>query len=133
MVVEGDHSETFLLSWQSLTEKDYRTCGDPHEATEYGACAIAILVVREMMGKTVIERSAIGTGFDFWIGDEEAVELPFQGLTRMEVSGILNGSAADVRARVRVKRKQVAPSNAWGPALIAIVEFSRPVIRLEGN
>jgi hypothetical protein len=131
MVVEGDHGETFLLSWESLTEQHYRTCADLQEATEYGACGIAILIVREMTGKTILERSAKGPGFDFWVGDEEDSDLPFQGLTRLEVSGILSGSAADLRSRVSAKKKQVAPSDALGPAFIAVVEFSRPVIRLE--
>jgi hypothetical protein len=133
MVVEGDRSEAFFLSWESLTVQHHRTCADLQESTEYGAYAIAFLIIREITGKTVLERSAKGPGFDFWIGDEEPVDLPFQGLTRLEVSGILSGSDADVQARARVKRRQVAPSDAWGPALIAIIEFGRPVIRLEGK
>jgi len=81
MVVEGYARATFLLSWESLTEQHYRTCADLQEATEYGACGVAILVVRELTGKTVVEPAAKGPGFDFWIGDEEDTELPFQGLS----------------------------------------------------
>jgi hypothetical protein len=133
MDVEGDHSGSFLLYWETLTEQYFRTCADLQEATEYGAYGIAILMIRELTGKTVLQRSAKGPGFDFWVGDEETDELPFQGLTRLEVSGILNGSAADVRVRVSVKKKQVRPSDALGPAFIVVVEFSRPVIMLEAK
>lgn len=133
MAVEGDHNAAYCLSWQQLTEKDHHTCADLQEATEYGAYGIAILVVRDTAGKTVVERSAKGPGFDFWIGDEEDAELPFQGLARLEVSGILDGHAAAIRARTGVKKKQVTPSDKLAPALIAVVEFGRPVTRLESK
>ena len=131
LAVEGDSQATVLLTWTELTEKHHRTCADTQEATEYGAYGVAILVVREISGKTVLERSAKGPGFDFWIGDEEDADLPFQGLTRLEVSGILTGDDAVVKARVRQKLAQVTPSDGSTPALIAIVEFGRPLARLE--
>lgn len=127
MTVEGYAGTKFLLLWESLTEKHYRTCADLQEATEYGAYGIAILVVRETTGKTVVERSAKGPGFDFWIGDEQDAELPFQGLARLEVSGILCGDPAEINARVTTKKRQVKHSDAF----IAVVEFSRPTTRLE--
>lgn len=131
MAVEGDARATFLLSWEPLTERHYRTCADRQEAIEYGAYGVAILVVRELTGKTVLERSAKGPGFDFWVGDEEDAELPFQGLMRLEVSGILSGEDSDVRSRTGIKRTQVTPSDHLGPAFIAIVEFGRPMAKLE--
>lgn len=131
LVVQGDHNGTFLLTWQQLTEKHYRTCADLQEATEYGAYGIAILVVRETTGKTVVERSAKGPGFDFWIGDEEDTELPFQGLMRLEVSGILTGDTNRIACRAQRKKMQVSPSDEQAPALIAIVEFGRPLTLLE--
>ena len=131
MPVEGDYSAVFRLSWEPLTEKHHRTCADIQEATEYGAYGVALLVVRETTGKTVLERSAKGPGFDFWIGDEEHAELPFHGLTRLVVSGILSGDSKDVKSRAQMKKTQVSPSDDQGPAFIAIVEFGRPVTRLE--
>ena len=131
LTVQGDYTGRFFLTWQILTEKHRRTCADLQEATEYGAYGLAILVVRETIGKTVLERSAKGPGFDFWIGDEEDAELPFQGLMRLEVSGILSGDASQIRSRARRKKIQVGPSDQAAPALIAIVEFSNPLTRLE--
>ena len=104
---------------------------DWEEATEYGAYGIAILVIREAAGKPILERSAKGPGFDFWIGDEEDDELPFQGLMRLEVSGILSGDAKRVSSRVQLKKTQVTPSDKQAPALIAVVEFGRPLVTLE--
>ena len=133
MGIEGDGVAVFRLTWEVLTEKHRRTCADLQEATEYGAYGVAILVVRALTGKTVLERSAKGPGFDFWVGDEEDRDLPFQGLTRLEVSGILSGDAKAVKQRASVKRNQVKPSDDQGPALIAIVEFGRPLTRLESK
>jgi hypothetical protein len=133
IVVEGDTESQFNLSWVALTEKHRRTCKDRQEATEFGAYGIAILVIRELTGKTVVERSVKGPGFDFWVGDEEEAALPFQGLTRLEVSGILDGSDGAVKTRAQQKKKQVSPSDASGPAYIAVVEFGRPMARLEAK
>jgi hypothetical protein len=119
------------LTWEQLTEQHYRTYADIQEATEQGAYGVAILVVREAAGKTVLERAAKGGGFDFWIGDEEDSELPFQGLARLEVSGILEGDDSKIQARTKQKQSQVARSDGRTPALIAIVEFSRPLASLE--
>jgi len=57
--------------------------------------------------------------------------LPFQGLMRLEVSGILSGDPSRIKSRTQVKKSQVAPSDQQAPALIAIVEFGRPLTRLE--
>ncbi len=131
LTLAGDYEDSFLLTWEQLTEQHYRTYADIQEATEQGAYGIAILVVREAAGKTVLERAAKGGGFDFWIGDEEDDELPFQGLTRLEVSGILEGDDSKIQTRTKQKQSQVARSDGQTPALIAIVEFGRPLARLE--
>ena len=133
MAVEGDQTAAYYLSWEQLTERHRRTCADIQEATEFGAYGVAILVVRDTTGKTIFERSAKGPGFDFWVGDEETDELPFQGLTRLEVSGILDGDAAAIKTRTGQKKKQVTPSDKLAPALIAVVEFGRPLTRIESK
>lgn len=115
MAVQGDYNAAFRLMWEPLTEKHHRSCADIQEATEYGAYGVAILVVRETTGKTVLERSAKGFGFDFWIGEEQDADLPFQGLARLEVSAILGGGEQHVMSRMRVKKTQVSPSDDQGP------------------
>ena len=134
MSVDGDNKADFQLTWEALIERHRRTCADLQEATEYGAYGLAVLVLRETVGKTVMERSAKGPGFDFWIGDEEDSQLPFKGLARFEVSGILNGDDSAVQARVTQKKKQVSVSDIHGsPAYIAVVEFGRPLTRVESK
>jgi hypothetical protein len=133
MLLEGDYSTKFRLTWSVLSEKHHRTCADIQEATEFGAYGVAILMVRETTGKTVVQRAAKGPGFDFWVGDEEDLDLPFQGLTRLEVSGILQGNIGSIRARINQKKKQVTPSDDRGPAIIAVVDFGGPLTRMESK
>jgi hypothetical protein len=97
------------------------------EATEYGACAIAILLVLDLTEFTVIERSRKGTGFDYWLGDEENL---FQQ-ARLEISGILKGSRNDIAHRVDEKRRQTARAgHSKTPAYVCAVEFGGPVARM---
>jgi hypothetical protein len=91
---------------------------------------VAILVVRKMTGKTVIERSKKGTGFDYWIGNVDEDDL-FVNKCRLEVSGILEGTDSEIAGRVKKKLSQVRPSDNLGTAYIAVVEFSRPKAQVE--
>jgi hypothetical protein len=103
---------------------------DLQEATELGACGIAILVARAMTGYTVIERCAKGTGFDYWLGTASASDSTLEALerkARLEVSGILQGNAATIEGRAREKIQQTRRSAGELPAYAIVVEFSRPL------
>jgi hypothetical protein len=122
----GDCSRTWRLFWPPATDQTRRTWRDMAEATEYGACGIAILVVKEHTGYSVLERARKYQGCDYWLGEED--DLPFQNKARLEISGILHGNDASVRQRVKEKVEQTRQSDGSGiPAYIVIVEFGRPV------
>ena len=89
----------------------------PHE---FGAVAVAILLVKREVGYSVIERSRKGTGFDYWIGEES--ELPFARKARLEVSGIRKGTTREVNARVNEKLKQIERSGDSPPGYVIVVE-----------
>ncbi|MEM9984104.1 MAG: hypothetical protein AAF804_03325, partial [Bacteroidota bacterium] len=119
--------QAFELSWQALeSDQLIRTWADQQEATEYGATAIAILLVLQLTEYTVIRRSVKGTGFDYWLGHEENGKLPFQETVRLEISGIFRGAEPLITKRVNQKLKQVQRSDRLGlPALIIVTEFSQ--------
>lgn len=94
------------------------------EATEYGAVGLAILLVLRHTEHTVLKRARKGTGFDYWLGPAD--RHPFHHKARLEVSGLLKGSAATIRARVRQKVEQTKLSARTLPAYIVVVEFSTP-------
>lgn len=125
IVVRGYIDDEFRLSWPQVTEQARRTWNDPEEATEYGATAIAVLLARQELGYSAIERSPKGPGIDYWLG-EESDTLSLKRMARLEISGIRVGSTAQVRARVRQKLRQTSPSDGPLPVFVVVVEFSTP-------
>jgi hypothetical protein len=123
--VTGQATESHELKWPEVTDQMTRCHNDPEVATEHGAVGIAILLAKRVVGYSVIQRSRKGTGFDWWLGNED--ELPFQNKARLEVSGIRAGTAAQISARVREKIAQVTPSDRTElPAHAIVVEFGQP-------
>lgn len=127
LVVDGHFTSSSPLNWSIPTEETVRCYADMQFATELGAYGIAIVVVCQLLGKVVVERSKKGTGFDYWLGDDD--DLLFQGKSRLEVSGILRGDRVSVSARVNQKVQQVR-KQAGMPAYIAVVEFGTPEARV---
>jgi len=126
LIVVGEYEGSFSIVRPVVTDQMRRCYNDPDEATENGACGVAILLVQELAGLTVVERSRRGTGFDYWLGPEEW--YPFQNQARLEVSGIRTGSSGDIKARVKQKLQQTQQSDALLlPAYVVVVEFSRPM------
>lgn len=124
--VQGEHSKKYSLKWPMVTEQMLRCLNDPEVATEHGAVGIAVLLIKKLEGFTVVQRSRKGTGFDYWLGENEAV--PFQNKARLEISGIRNGDDRIIRTRIEKKFLQTNPSDNTGlPAYIVVVEFSRPL------
>lgn len=123
---------TFMLDWPVAKGKMKRAYNDDDEATEWGASGIAILFVRESTGLTAIERSKKGTGIDYWLGPpSKKGALPFQNKARLEVSGLRNGTDAQIEARVEKKIEQSKTSDRTRlSAYIVVVEFSGPQLEM---
>jgi hypothetical protein len=122
----GLKTEQYPLEWRRVDEQMRRCYNDLQMATELGAYGIAILMVKDITGKVVIERSKKGTGFDYWLGDRDDVLL-FSGKRRLEVSGLLVGSRLSLQSRVREKKEQMKPSTGLAPGYVAVVEFGTPI------
>ncbi len=132
MNVRGSHNSSMNIHWDATTEQTKRTWADEEEATEHGAYACAILILKHLVGLQVVERSRKGTGFDWWLGSKEDGQALFQKRARLEVSGIRNGTERLVESRLKQKTKQTKRSDQTGlPAWVTIVEFSEPHLRLE--
>ena len=98
--LSGDYRSSGTLQWQSVAQSHLKTYGDVQEATEYGAYGIAIVVALYLTGMTGVERSAKGTGIDFWLRADDAGQNFFQHAARLEVSGILEGDESRIVARL---------------------------------
>jgi hypothetical protein len=127
--VEGRLETTLALERLAVDPRMRRAHQDENRATEHGACGISILALRSLTGFTVLYQSRGKSGFDYFLGPED--EALFQVAARLEVSGIRNGTGRKIRARTREKLAQIQRAGIDEPVLIAIVEFSRPRLRLE--
>lgn len=121
------------VEWMPVDEQRRRCYADIQEATEWGACGVAILVVREATGMVVVERSKKGTGFDYWLGENDDDGPPFAGKRRLEVSGILKGTKGQIDARIKQKKDQMKPTDHLAARFVAVVEFGTPVACVEGQ
>jgi len=65
-------NEIARLYWDDIVDDHIRrSWRDLQDATEYGATAIAILLVIKYTEYTIIERSTRGTGFDYWLLEDD--------------------------------------------------------------
>jgi hypothetical protein len=124
--VVGTFSAMFEVYWPSATDQARRCWNDPNVATEHAAYGVAFLLILDLTGYTVIERSRTGTGFDYWLGNGNDL---FQKKARLEVSGILRGTQ-QIERRVRLKKQQTTRSEGRLPAFVIVVEFGAPTARV---
>ena len=88
------------------------------------------LIAKEVIGYSVIRQSRIGTGFDYWIGEESSEG--FLHKAGLEISGIRRGDYNRVRARVRKKLRQASRSRQL-PTYAIVVEFGNPLAEVQKN
>lgn len=125
--VKGSYRCSPRLRWTALPEIYRHTFSDTDEAVEQGAYGIAFLLILALTEHSVIERSAKGPGFDFWLGERDG--RGFQRSARLEVSGILS-NVARISSRTARKVAQTMTDRAELPAYVVVVEFSRPESRI---
>ena len=127
-LISSNGNKVVNLTWNSIIDNQVkRNWSDLQEATEYGATAIAIKLVETESTSSCIERSSKGTGFDYWLGDEDNIGI-FQRKERLEISGILKENGTNtLMKRVKSKSKQTTTSISTGlNAHICVVEFGSP-------
>jgi hypothetical protein len=123
--VFGDFTASYSLGWPETSDLVRREWSDPQEATENGACGIAILLVETLTEYHIVQRSWKGTGFDYWLG--LSGELIFQRAARLEVSGIRQGDRSLIERRVKQKIDQTRRSDRLNMPAFVVVEFGGPV------
>lgn len=125
--VHGDHEGTLQLAWRKPTEQMRQTYNDPAEATEDGACAIGLMIAESLYGLRVVSRSRKRSGFDYWVGPTQG--NLYQNGVRLEVTGILCGDDAQVKARMQEKLARLDRYHSHLNALVIVVEFGTPQVR----
>ncbi|MFL6232615.1 MAG: hypothetical protein ACJ76N_05725 [Thermoanaerobaculia bacterium] len=128
--VEGEFTERLLLERLRISGQMRNAHRHDERTTENGAYGLALLVLCRLTEKTVVSQSWQGTGFDYWLAPEG--DDQFQDSILLEISGIRRGTEGAIRGRVREKIIQMQNHSPVGMehGLIAIVEFSRPLLRV---
>lgn len=128
MHVQGHFDSSLGVVWDSVSTAARASWYDIQDATEHGACACAIVLLRRLAGLVVVQQSRKGTGFDWWLGSARSRDGIFQDMHRLEVSGILQGAASDVDARLNAKLAQLRRSSDTRlPGWAVVVEFGTPL------
>lgn len=130
MEVNGDYSQDFKIAFATPTSQMRRTWADEEYATEQGAYGIAALLVEELTAFRLVERSRKGTGFDYWLSDKGDPGPLFQHKSRLEVSGIRNGTETQIDSRVRAKSRQIGAVPSKLAGVVVVVEFGTPQSRM---
>lgn len=125
--VDGSRDVTYDLTWAPATDQMRRSRSDLQDATEWSASWVAALLVEDIFGYQVLQRSWKGTGFDYWIGYSDNIDPMFQNKVRLEVTGILHGSEGDISARLKDKLNRFEEHQHELPTMVVVVcKFSAP-------
>lgn len=125
-----DSDVVFQVLWSDVvTDELRRAYADLVKATENAACAIALLIVREITNFTAIEQASRGTTIDYYLGYKEEInDLIFNNAARLEVSGILQEDESNtVDSRIRDKQRRLKPGIS---TFIIVVEFGYPTSKV---
>jgi hypothetical protein len=129
------HESIFVLWEGVVTPQMLRVYADRNKRVDFGACAIALLLIPELTGYVAVEQSATGNGSDYFLRSPDADDdLIFNHGAYLEVSGIQTESEANsVDDRVQSKRRRLRrlasatlSTAADLPTYICVVEFSTP-------
>ena len=124
-------SDAEIVWAEPYTSRLERLFGSASNAAELAGEGIAFLTILAMTDYTIIERSNIGTGIDFWLGFvvDETEEIVQRG-ARLEVKGRTRiNSDSELRSQVQKAMRQTVLSVSTNmPVYVILTEFSRPVV-----
>jgi len=121
--------EIVEVAWDgNVTIQIDRAYQDSNKATDFGACVIALLLLRELTEFTAIQQSNVGTTIDYYLirqGQPDDTFI-FDNAGYLEVSGIRRETPDNtIEDRIKDKVKRLRKQEDL-PTFISIVEFSRP-------
>jgi hypothetical protein len=136
---------TFSVYWQgAVTEAMRRWLRDQNKSVDLGACAIALLLIPELLPLMPVEQSETGDGVDYYLaevsedaGDNDlifntgyAAHLEISGIHSETSTNTIDARIADKRRRLRAIRSGSASRTRDLPTYVCVVEFSRPTTKV---
>jgi hypothetical protein len=128
---DQDQSVEYEIPWREPSDADRRTYNNDDEATELGACAVALAAADIHLQLVAYARAEPRTGVDFYLclpGNREVTgivsyDLDHRDVVGLEVSGISEDSDAKMNARIRRKIAQIRSDKSPDRAIAGVVGF----------
>jgi len=126
--VFGEINENLLLVWnEEIGMQSENYWQNQRMATEHGAVAISILILKELLSYEVVRTMEIGTGVDYLMKDNSTNKESL-----LEVSGVWEENIGNtINVRVNRKIKQTEKSRDENKDIfISVVEFKSPEAKI---
>ncbi len=122
-----------------ITQRLIKSYADKKKTTDYGACAIALLLIREYTCFVAEQAAdATGSGIDYYLVNKEDIyddDLLYNHSALLEVSGIrleTKDNSVDRRLEDKLRRLEGYNHDFSIPTYVIIVEFGKPYTRIYG-
>lgn len=129
----GLHDEKVVLEWEKTLEAEtLLSWKDFKEATEYGATAIALLIILHFENYNFVERLPQHSIGDYFLKKTDLDNIEKTDEAFLEISGIFKETQQNaINLRINQKKKQLSnkPISELN-VLIAVVEFSKPKAKI---
>ncbi|MDS3862407.1 hypothetical protein RIF25_16545 [Thermosynechococcaceae cyanobacterium BACA0444] len=127
--LEDDKVESIArVEWERTDDRE-KGAWDNDDATEAGACAVAIAAIELTRSLFAIRRMSKGSGADYYLALRSQDLEDLENCFRLEVSGT-HSDKSEVTKRLRIKIEQTRRGDSNLPALAAIVGFKVQLILL---
>ena len=106
--VTGDYEAKFSLKWsENIDDSVKKAWADEKEATEYGATAIALLLIDELTDFVISKRLRQGERADYFLQKKEHLNI-LSSQAILEVSGIFEEKKGNtINMRIGVKKANI--------------------------
>ena len=81
----ADGTRNYRLNWTPTASGD-NALWQLNQSTEWGAAAVAILLVNQVTPYRVAEAAIVGTGIDFWLSEDSNLTLQRQAVWKYPAS-----------------------------------------------
>lgn len=123
--VFGEHETAFELEWSALEDENaLRFWSDNNESVEYGATAIAVLVIMELTSFSNFQKLPQNESADYLILSKKNIREK----AYLEISGIwVESPQNSINMRVNKKLKRLLKNNQRGiENFVVVTEFGTP-------
>lgn len=121
--VHGSPPRNASVAWQPADQRCRAAHYNDTDATEMGACCLALAATEAVRDLVTLTRAPKLSGADYYLGRPGTDFEDLEAAVRLEVSGIDSGTEADVKRRLRVKLEQARNGQSNLPAMAVVVAF----------